>query len=125
MTKAVRHFLKEWRTAADQTQQEVADAIGYERSYYSRIETGKRGYDQEILERLAKHYGTSPCNLISQNPGTAPALWEIVDQLSKDDLIRLTDIARALKGVHLDPTAGAGRDASATTKRSARVGRAA
>jgi transcriptional regulator with XRE-family HTH domain len=125
MTKAVRHFLKEWRTAADQTQQEVADAIGYERSYYSRIETGKRGYDQEILERLAKHYSTSPCNLISQNPGTAPALWEIVDQLSKDDLVRLTDIARALKGVHLDPAAGAARDASATPKRPAKVKRAA
>jgi transcriptional regulator with XRE-family HTH domain len=124
MTKVVRHFLKEWRTAANQTQQEVADAIGYERSYYSRIETGKRGYDQEILERLAKHYSTSPCSLISQNPGTAPALWEIATQLSKDDLVRLTDIARALHGVHLAPAAGAARDASTAAKRPAKARRA-
>ena len=125
MTKVVRHFLKEWRTAADQTQQEVADAIGYERSYYSRIETGKRGYDQEILERLAKHYNTAPSNLISQNPGSAPALWEIVDQLSKDDLVRLTDIARALQGVHLDAAAGAARDTSTAARRPTKARRAA
>ena len=101
MTKAVRHFLKEWRTAANQTQQEVADAIGYERSYYSRIETGKRGYDQEILERLAKHYGVSPHDLIARNPTSAASLWEIVGQLTPDDLVRLTDIARALGKIDL------------------------
>ncbi|MDO9607253.1 MAG: helix-turn-helix transcriptional regulator [Brevundimonas sp.] len=101
MTKAVRHFLKEWRTAADQTQQEVADAIGYERSYYSRIETGKRGYDQEILEKLASHYGTAPCHLISRNPASAPDLWDIVDQLAPADLIRLTELAKALRVVSL------------------------
>lgn len=99
MSDQPRHFLKEWRSSAKLTQGQVAEQIGYERSYYSRIENGKRGYDQEILERLAKLYRCEPAELIARNPAKAELLWDIVRRLKADDVLRLTEIAKTLEGV--------------------------
>lgn len=99
MTVQPRHFLKEWRAHFDLTQVEVAERIGYERSYYSRIENNKRGYDQEILERLASLYRCQPAELIGRNPASTAPLWLLVQSLSQDDLVRLTGIAETLQGV--------------------------
>ena len=99
MSDQPRHFLKEWRSHAALTQGQVAERIGYERSYYSRIENNKRGYDQEILERLAALYSCSAADLIARNPADAEPLWSIVRRLPSADLVRLTEIARTLEGL--------------------------
>ena len=99
MSEQPRHYIREWRTHAGLTQGQVAEAIGYERSYYSRIENNKRGYDQEILERLAKLYACSPAEIIARKPDAAAQLWEIVRRLNARDLLRLTEIARTLEQV--------------------------
>lgn len=99
MSEQPRHFLKAWRSHADLTQGQVAEQIGYERSYYSRIENGKRGYDQEILEKLAVVYRCEPADLIARNPKNTENLWAIVRRLKPADLVRLTEIARTLEGV--------------------------
>lgn len=77
----------------------MADAIGYERSYYSRVENGKRGYDQAILEKLAEVHGCKPADLLSKDPELAGDLDAILRVLSPADLVRVTEIARTLKDV--------------------------
>jgi transcriptional regulator with XRE-family HTH domain len=99
MSDQPRHFLKEWRAQAGLTQGQVAEGIGYERSYYSRIENSKRGYDQEILERLAALYHCTAAELIGRDPATTEPLWGVVRRLPASDLIRLTEIAKTLEGV--------------------------
>ncbi len=99
MTEHPRHFIREWRSHANLTQGQVAEAIGYERSYYSRIENGKRGYDQEILERLANLYRCSPAEIIAREPSGTALLWEVVRRLSAKDLLRVTEIAKTLQEV--------------------------
>lgn len=83
----------------------MAEAIGYERSYYSRVENGKRGYDQEILEKLAQVHGCHPADLLSKDPEIADDLGSILRDLSKADLVRVTEIARTLRDVSRPPEA--------------------
>lgn len=97
MTEPVGHCLKAWRLRAKLTQGQVAEGIGYERSYYSRIENGKRGYDQDILAKLASFYRTEPRDLIGRDPGETADLWALVQRLPADDVKRLTEIARTFE----------------------------
>lgn len=99
MKAPVRHFLLEWRKHARLTQGQVAEGIGYERSYYSRIENGHRPYDQDILEKLAELYGVEPRDLIGRDPATPDDLWTIARSLPADELVRLSAMARALAGL--------------------------
>ncbi|OWR21767.1 Predicted transcriptional regulator [Brevundimonas diminuta] len=99
MSSEPRHLIRKWREHAKLTQAQMADAIGYERSYYSRVENGKRGYDQAILEKLAAEHGCSPADLLSRDPALTLDLNSILRDLSPDDLVRITEIARALRDV--------------------------
>lgn len=84
----------------------MADAIGYERSYYSRVENGKRGYDQAILEKLAEAHGCKPADLLSKDPEKSGDLDAILRVLSPADLVRVTEIARTLRDVSQPVPAG-------------------
>ncbi|MBK1969429.1 helix-turn-helix transcriptional regulator [Brevundimonas diminuta] len=99
MSSEPRHLIRRWREHAKLTQAQMAEAIGYERSYYSRVENGKRGYDQAILEKLAAEHRCSPADLLSRDPSVAPDLSAILRDLNPEDLVRLTEIARALRDV--------------------------
>lgn len=46
--------LRELREARNLTQEELAEAAGFSRSYYTEIETGKRNISLLNLQRLAK-----------------------------------------------------------------------
>lgn len=127
MKEPVGHFLLEWRKSHKLTQGQVAEGIGFERSYYSRIETGKRGYDQDILGKLAQFYGIEPRDLIGRDPNCAHDLWAIVANLHPDDLVRLTGIAQTLRQITapgtpvtagLSPAQHAGRSSVQRTPKS-------
>lgn len=78
-----RHFLKEWRTFRELTQETAAARIGIDQSTLSRIERGHVPYDQDFLEAAAYAYMCDPADLIMRNPGDADAPWSIMDSLKK------------------------------------------
>jgi transcriptional regulator with XRE-family HTH domain len=63
-----RHFLKEWRLHAKLSQEAAAERMGFERSYVSKVERGKRRYDEPFLEAAAKVYRCTPADLIGRHP---------------------------------------------------------
>jgi transcriptional regulator with XRE-family HTH domain len=73
-----RHHLRGWRKHRDMTQGQLAERIGIARSYLSKIESGKRRYDQPLLEAAAQALGCTIGDLISREPDEAEgidALW--------------------------------------------------
>ena len=67
MAKA-RHFIKAWRKKKGLNQETAAERIGISRTYLSKIESGKKRYDQPFLEAAAAVYGCKPHELISRHP---------------------------------------------------------
>lgn len=63
-----KHFIKEWRLHAKLSQEVAADRMGVERSYVSKVENGKRRYDEIFLEAAAKVYRCTPADLIGRHP---------------------------------------------------------
>lgn len=91
-----RHKIKAWRQFNRYTQEQVAEQISFDRSYYSRIENGQRPYDEALLESLAALYGCKPGDLLETDPGSGEELWTIIGRLAPTDRARLTEIARTL-----------------------------
>lgn len=62
----MRSYLVELRQSKDETQDDVAEAIGVTRSYYSMIESGLRQKKMDItlIVALAKHFGLTPIEII-------------------------------------------------------------
>ena len=90
------------------TQQQIADAMGIERSTYASYETGRNRPDVAILERFAKVFGVSVDFILSVNINkktkfsdiktqyNAPKEENLLSALSKDEqdfiaLYRLCD----------------------------------
>lgn len=91
------HYIREWRRFRDMTQEQLAERIGIDKGYLSKIENGKRRYDQPFLEAAAEVLQCSPADLIMRNPGDPDGLWSIYDQLKPAQRIQLVEIAKALK----------------------------
>lgn len=89
-----RHFIRKWRQHRGLSQEAVAEAIGIERSYLSRIETGSRRYDETILQDLSVVLKCSVVDLIARDPDDPQGLWAIYDQLTASARRQLADIGR-------------------------------
>jgi transcriptional regulator with XRE-family HTH domain len=63
------HYLREWRKYRKLTQAEIAPLIGIDRSYYSKIESGVRQYDQSIIEKAAMALECRVIDLLGIVPG--------------------------------------------------------
>lgn len=72
MPKAKRkpnHFIREWREIHAKITQEVAsERSGLDRTLISKVENGRRLYDEAFLEAAAKVYGCKPADLIGRHP---------------------------------------------------------
>jgi len=95
-----RTYLKDWREAADLTQEELASAIGCSAPYLSLLENGKRRYHQDQLEKAALALGTTPWAILNRRPPkpghTDPdALWE---SMTSEERARALTIYRAATG---------------------------
>jgi len=64
----VGHYLAQWREHRGLTQSQLADRMGVTRGYVSHIETGKRRYDQDLLESASTALSCTPADIISRNP---------------------------------------------------------
>ena len=58
-------YLRELRNKAGLTQQNVADLLGVTKSFISKIESGKSGFGNISIEKLAQIYNTTPAFIIT------------------------------------------------------------
>ena len=91
------HFIKEWRKHRGLTQDQLAERIGMDRAYLSKIESGKRRYDQPFLEAAAVVLQCAPADLIMRDPTDPDGLWSVYDQLKPVERVQLVEIAKTIK----------------------------
>lgn len=91
--KPPRHFIKQWRIHRGLTQDQLADRVGYDRTHVSKIEKGKRRYDQPFLEAVAEALNCTPADLIMRDPTAPGALWSIWDQIAPVDRPKAEEVA--------------------------------
>jgi transcriptional regulator with XRE-family HTH domain len=70
--EGVHNFVREWRVHRDLTQQALAAKIGVSHVAISLLETGRNGYTQAILEKIAEVLDCTPVDLISVDPFLPP-----------------------------------------------------
>lgn len=63
--------LKKWRKHRGLTLQQVADKVGSSRGYIQELESGKKKYTQDTVQKLAEALETTPGFLIEVDPVNA------------------------------------------------------
>lgn len=61
--------MREVRTDADETQQNIADCLGITQPQYQLYESGKRSFPIDLLAKFCAHYGVSADYLLGLAPG--------------------------------------------------------
>jgi transcriptional regulator with XRE-family HTH domain len=74
------HFLRQWREYRGFTLEQAGEAVGISHAQLGRIERRLQKYNQELLERLADLYKTTPASLIMRDPTDEDAIWSLWDQ---------------------------------------------
>lgn len=92
-----RHFIREWRLAKSLTQEQLAERIGITKSYLSKIENGKKRYDQPFLEAAAEALSCEPADLIVRNPEDPEGIWSIWDNLDSTARAQVVEIAKTFR----------------------------
>jgi transcriptional regulator with XRE-family HTH domain len=92
-----RHFIKQWREHRGLSQLQMAERIGIDKSYVSKIENGKKRYDQPFLEAAAEVLNCSPADLIVRDPSTSESIWSIWEQLAPQAREQVVEIAKTFK----------------------------
>lgn len=91
-----RHYIREWRKYRKLTQEQLAERIGVDRTYVSKIETGKKRYDQFFLEAVATELNCDVADLISRDPHLPLPLWRIIETIPEPEQERATRAAEAV-----------------------------
>jgi transcriptional regulator with XRE-family HTH domain len=97
MSKQQRHYIKEWRKFRGLTQEQLAERVGIDKSYLSKIENGKKRYDQPFLEAAAEALRCEPGDLIVRDPLDPEGIWSIWDTLEPVARRQVVEIAKTLK----------------------------
>jgi transcriptional regulator with XRE-family HTH domain len=71
--------------------------FSYSTSQLSRVENGKQGYNQDLLEALATVFQCDPADLIRIDPSQAAAPRSILDTLKPVDRERIERMIEAYK----------------------------
>ncbi|MDG1419245.1 MAG: helix-turn-helix transcriptional regulator [Maricaulis sp.] len=82
-----KSYFTEWREHRSLTQEQASEASGISVSVLSRIENGKRKFDENHLAALAKAYNCDTWELLGRNPLDEPApvtsIWARILDKSK------------------------------------------
>lgn len=92
-----RQFFREWRRHRGLSLDGLAERIGIDKSYLSRVENGKRRYDQLFLEAVAAALDCTIPDLITRNPDDPEGLWSIYEKLTPNQRVQIVEIAKALQ----------------------------
>jgi transcriptional regulator with XRE-family HTH domain len=74
------------------TQEQLAEHIGITRAQLSKVETGKREYGQQFLERAAVALNCEISDLLDNDPNKPPSIlrvWEQVPEQNRDLALRM------------------------------------
>jgi transcriptional regulator with XRE-family HTH domain len=67
------HYIRSWRLYRGlKTQAELAEKVGLTSQSISRLESGRMGYRQDILEKIAEALNCTPADLLGRDPATMP-----------------------------------------------------
>ena len=88
-------YLRQWRKFREMTQEQLADAMGYERTVLSKVERGKVQYTQAFLEAAAKALRCRPADIIGNNPEEPAPVMNIWDRIRPEDRPRALDVLKA------------------------------
>jgi transcriptional regulator with XRE-family HTH domain len=91
------HYIKEWRKHRGLTQDQLAERIGMDRAYLSKIESGKRRYDQPFLEAAAEVLQCDIPDLIVRDPSDPDGIWSVWDTLKPVERSQVVEIAKTIK----------------------------
>lgn len=99
ITPPPRHFIRQWRDARGLTQEQLADSVGASTSVISRLETGRLGYTQALLEAVASALQASPVALLSVDPGVEGAddIRHMIDEMTKREREQAIRLLRAMR----------------------------
>jgi len=91
------HYIKQWRKHRGLTQEQLAERVGIDKSYLSKIENGQRRYDQPFLETVAEILQCAPADLIIRDPTDPEGIWSIWETLRPVERAQLVEIGKTLK----------------------------
>jgi transcriptional regulator with XRE-family HTH domain len=91
-----KHFIREWRRYRELTQERLAERVNMSVASISQLETGKQGYSQETLEKLADALSCQPGELLMRDPLRDDAPWSILDSLKPETRAQAITVLRAL-----------------------------
>jgi transcriptional regulator with XRE-family HTH domain len=92
-----RTFIRQWRKHRGLTLEQLAARIDMTTSNLSMLETGKRGYSQPTLERIADALQTDAGSLLMRDPSTPEAsIWTIWEQAKPGERRQIVEVAKAL-----------------------------
>lgn len=94
---AKSHYIREWRKHRSLSQEQLAERIGMNRAYLSKIESGKRRYDQPFLEAAAEVLRCEPADLIIRDPSDPDGIWSIWDTLRPVERAQVVEIAKTIR----------------------------
>lgn len=96
MTKR-NHFIRQWRKFRGLSQIEFAEQVGVTQGQVSKIESGKRDYDQSFLERAAEVLRCSDLDLLARDPQAPMDIMDIYNALLPNQQVQLVEIAKTIK----------------------------
>lgn len=97
-----RHFIREWRKHRGYNQDQLAERIGIDRSYLSKIENGAKRYDQIFLEAAAEALRCTPADLLMRDPSDPDGIWSIWDNLKPSQRLQVVEIAKTIQRTGTD-----------------------
>lgn len=92
-----RHFIKEWRKHRGLNQEQLADRLHISKGYLSKIESGKRRYDQQFLEAAAEALQCAVPDLLIRDPSDPEGIWSVWDSLPPTQRTQAVEIIKTLK----------------------------
>jgi transcriptional regulator with XRE-family HTH domain len=98
-----RTYIRQWRDRLGITQEELADRAGLSYGYISLLETGKRGYTQDSLERIAHELRCTPGELLNVDPTRDASFMGLVETLKPHERRQAEDLVRLFVQRRNDP----------------------
>lgn len=98
-TTPSRWFLKQWRKHRGYNQERMAELSELSLGYYNEVETGKRRYNQDLLEKFALVLNCEVADLLTRDPSDPEAIWALWEKMQPTQREQLVEIARTFQKV--------------------------
>jgi DNA-binding XRE family transcriptional regulator len=90
-----RTFVKQWRKHRGLNQDQLAERVGIGQNTISRLENGKIGYTQPIMEAIADALNCTVADLVIRDPTDPSAPWSIWESIPPVDRSQALKVLQA------------------------------